>query len=314
MKARPMSEKPLLSPRGNRRHRRTDASGRHPCARTGRRGAVASGAQRGQVDLAQPHAGRKAGHRQPARADHPQPDRGRLDRPARRRAGGGQIVFVDTPGLHDPRSALGRFMVQEAMAALSDADAILLVVDAPGSVAGGHREPPAGGVQDRRTPGRGGPQQGRSGKGQASAPAHLAALVRTRTLRGARADLGHPGNGRRRPGGRAAGGVAGGPPDARSGQAHRSERAVPGGGARSGSSSSCACARSCPGAVAVVVDNWEERAGGDVVIDASILVEREAQKAIVVGRWGDDDPRGGHRRPGRDHAAPWAARPTSSST
>jgi GTP-binding protein Era len=41
-----------------------------------------------------------------------------------------------------------------------------------------------------------------------------------------------------------------------------------------------------PTSVAVVVDHWEERPGGDVVIDASILVEREAQKAIVVGKGG----------------------------
>ena len=49
---------------------------------------------------------------------------------ARRAAG--QIVFVDTPGMHDPRSALGRFMVQEASPPWSDIDAILLVVDAQG--------------------------------------------------------------------------------------------------------------------------------------------------------------------------------------
>ena len=44
-----------------------------------------------------------------------------------------------------------------------------------------------------------------------------------------------------------------------------------------------------PYATAVVVDNWEERAGGDVVIDATILVERESQKAIVVGKGGQHD-------------------------
>src|SRR5881392_727352 len=41
-----------------------------------------------------------------------------------------------------------------------------------------------------------------------------------------------------------------------------------------------------PYATAVVVDDWQERSQGDVVVDASIVVERESQKAIVVGRAG----------------------------
>lgn len=41
-----------------------------------------------------------------------------------------------------------------------------------------------------------------------------------------------------------------------------------------------------PHATAVVVDRWEERADGVTEIDASILVERESQKAIVIGKGG----------------------------
>ena len=41
-----------------------------------------------------------------------------------------------------------------------------------------------------------------------------------------------------------------------------------------------------PYATAVVVENWNERDKGDVVIDASIVVDRDSQKAIVVGRRG----------------------------
>jgi len=40
-----------------------------------------------------------------------------------------QIVFVDTPGIHQPRTALGQFMVRVAVDALKDADVILFVVD-----------------------------------------------------------------------------------------------------------------------------------------------------------------------------------------
>jgi GTPase len=40
-----------------------------------------------------------------------------------------QVVFVDTPGIHQPKHRLGEFMVQVATNALVDADAILFVVD-----------------------------------------------------------------------------------------------------------------------------------------------------------------------------------------
>lgn len=41
----------------------------------------------------------------------------------------GQILFVDTPGLHKPKHKLGEFMVQVAENALKDADVILWVLD-----------------------------------------------------------------------------------------------------------------------------------------------------------------------------------------
>jgi GTP-binding protein Era len=42
----------------------------------------------------------------------------------------GQIVFVDTPGVHGSRKALNRFMVQEALGTIESVDAALLMVDA----------------------------------------------------------------------------------------------------------------------------------------------------------------------------------------
>ena len=49
----------------------------------------------------------------------------------------GQVVFIDTPGLHEADSALGRQMMQEVAAALEGIDVLLLMVDAsraePGS-------------------------------------------------------------------------------------------------------------------------------------------------------------------------------------
>ncbi|MCS7253165.1 MAG: GTPase Era [Armatimonadota bacterium] len=40
-----------------------------------------------------------------------------------------QIIFVDTPGMHEPKHKLGTFLVDEAMAQLPDADVIVFVVD-----------------------------------------------------------------------------------------------------------------------------------------------------------------------------------------
>ncbi|MBN2557188.1 MAG: GTPase Era [Clostridia bacterium] len=42
-----------------------------------------------------------------------------------------QIVLIDTPGIHTPRSKLGEFMVGRAMEALDDADGIIYMAEAP---------------------------------------------------------------------------------------------------------------------------------------------------------------------------------------
>lgn len=42
----------------------------------------------------------------------------------------GQVIFIDTPGLHEADSALGRQMMQEVAAALEGIDVLLLMVDA----------------------------------------------------------------------------------------------------------------------------------------------------------------------------------------
>jgi GTP-binding protein Era len=41
-----------------------------------------------------------------------------------------QIIFIDTPGLHNPHHKLGRYMNQEAAATLEDGDVILFLVEA----------------------------------------------------------------------------------------------------------------------------------------------------------------------------------------
>jgi len=41
-----------------------------------------------------------------------------------------QVIFIDTPGIHEPRHKLGESMLQEAVDTLSECDLILMMVDA----------------------------------------------------------------------------------------------------------------------------------------------------------------------------------------
>ena len=49
--------------------------------------------------------------------------------------GDSQFVFLDTPGMHNPKNSLGEYMVKAADSTMRDADAVVLVVDT-GNVAG----------------------------------------------------------------------------------------------------------------------------------------------------------------------------------
>jgi GTP-binding protein Era len=40
-----------------------------------------------------------------------------------------QIIFVDTPGIHEPKTKLGQFMVKEAVNSIGDVDIVLFLVD-----------------------------------------------------------------------------------------------------------------------------------------------------------------------------------------
>src|SRR5450631_3878616 len=52
---------------------------------------------------------------------------------------GGQIIFIDTPGVHRATSMLNRYMVEEAVAAIREVDAILCLVEGDGET-GSHEE------------------------------------------------------------------------------------------------------------------------------------------------------------------------------
>lgn len=50
-----------------------------------------------------------------------------------------QIVFIDTPGIHKPFSRLGDYMVQAAVSALEEVDAVLFLIDVTEELGGGDR-------------------------------------------------------------------------------------------------------------------------------------------------------------------------------
>lgn len=50
---------------------------------------------------------------------------------------GGQVVFVDTPGIHKPRSLLGQRLNDAARSSLADVDSAIMVVDAAAEVGRG---------------------------------------------------------------------------------------------------------------------------------------------------------------------------------
>jgi GTP-binding protein Era len=209
---------------------------------------------------------------------------------------GGQIVFVDTPGVHQARGALNRFMVDQALGAMEEVDAVLLVVEAQAAAASSRL--PGGARVEHAIERQLIEQAATAGKQLVLAinkvdqlkqkhqllpalqaweqRAGFAALVPISATRG--------------------GGVidlvrellrvlpAGDllyPPDMLT---DRSERFLVAELVRE--QLFLRLRQEIPYATAVVVDNWEERSQGDVVIDATILVERDSQKAIVVGKGG----------------------------
>ena len=50
-----------------------------------------------------------------------------------------QMIFIDTPGMHKPKSKLGDYMVDEANSALKEVDVILFLIDDPGKVGPGDK-------------------------------------------------------------------------------------------------------------------------------------------------------------------------------
>jgi GTP-binding protein Era len=84
--------------------------------------------------LGRPNAGKStllnrfAGEKLAIVSDKPQTTRHRIT--GVRNVPGGQIVFLDTPGIHKPQHRMNRRMVDTALDTLRDVDVVVLVVDA----------------------------------------------------------------------------------------------------------------------------------------------------------------------------------------
>lgn len=67
--------------------------------------------------------------RQTIAAVSPKPQTTRLQQLGILTIPGAQLIFIDTPGLHNPQHKLGEMMNQDALLALEDAEIVLLVLD-----------------------------------------------------------------------------------------------------------------------------------------------------------------------------------------
>jgi GTP-binding protein Era len=197
----------------------------------------------------------------------------------------GQIVFVDTPGVHPGKKGLNRFMVGEALGIIREVDAALLVVDIYEESPGDAERKILGELRNVSRPAVLAINKVDKAKDKSTLLPMLtawesvfpfAALVPICALKGTNVDA-LVGELRKL--------LPSGPPlygpDTLT---DRTERFLAAELVRE--QLFLKLRQELPYAVAIMIERWEERERGDVIITASILVERDSQKAIVVGKGG----------------------------
>jgi GTP-binding protein Era len=206
----------------------------------------------------------------------------------------GQIVFVDTPGVHGAKKGLNRFMVGEAMGVIQEVNAALLVIDVDVAMQVGGGK---GGVGDpegtilRQLVEAGRPialavNKVDTLKAKSLLLPVLERLATNESLRAIVPVSATKGTNVDRLVGELWSLLPAGPPlYGPEMLTDRSERFLASELIRE--QLFLDLRQEIPYAVAVVIDEWEEREGkGDVVISATIVVEREGQRAIILGKKG----------------------------
>jgi GTP-binding protein Era len=223
--------------------------------------------------------------RQTIAAVSPKPQTTRLQQLAILTLPGAQLVFIDTPGLHNPQHKLGELMNQDALFALDDADLVLLVLDGskpPGeedllfgeALSALKHKPPvllALNKLDRISPGD---LNDRIAQYQALIPE--ASLITISALSGQNLtqledhliQL-----------------LPEGPqlyPEDQVTDLYEREIAAD----LIRASAMSLLEKELPHVIAVRIDEYKEREGGNAYIEATLFVERESQKGIVIGEGG----------------------------
>jgi GTP-binding protein Era len=200
-------------------------------------------------------------------------------------AGRGQIAFIDTPGLHEPRFHMNRAMVDQALRAMKEVDLKLLMIDADrGPGPGDHQAA----TLLRRT---GGERMLLLNKIDRIRPkSRLLPMMRLAAEEWDVTDVlpisAATGEGCEdlieRVLERLPAGPAMFPADFLTDQSEQSLAAE-----WIREELARVTRQELPHATAVVVEGWRERPDGLLQIDAGILVERDSQKRIIIGRQGE---------------------------
>jgi GTP-binding protein Era len=194
-----------------------------------------------------------------------------------------QFVFVDTPGLHKPKNALGERLNRLVYGSLAESDAVLFVLDATQRVGPGDRliaqrvieaDTPAVVVVnkvDRATPQQIGDQL------EAASAWDLAAYVPVSALHGEGLDLVLAELGPLMPEGPQyfPPGMKSDQPDELLAAEIVREKYL------------ARLRQELPHSLAVVVDELTTRPGGTLYVAANVYVERESQKGMVIGKGGE---------------------------